>query len=374
MLTAKIIATLVPLACLVVICFLGRGGLKTTPLIVIALLWGVASTFLVLPFNDRWYAKRGLQSLIIYGAPFAEEICKALILPFLTLSKRCFWFVDGAILGLAAGTGFAIRENWIYLDRDYSGQQIGLAIARVSSTNLMHAGTTAIVGAAIVLSMKRGLLQRVFTPVVGLGIAITLHSTFNRMTTWPGESAAAITAVGVGVFAIASGIVALGFPISRRWVRNDLKLSSMTQSEQLALSGGHTIDALLDEFELRYGSAAVKNAEELIKVQRQISIAQHGGHINAKDAELLEKRADNLRREIGLFAMMWLRTHLPVDPSSAGLWGSLPAPSDGDAQVGGLSGLSIEDIDNPNVRQSAPGGMWARLGDDSDGDDSDGDD
>ncbi len=364
MLTAKIIATLVPLLCLLGVATLGRGGRKTAPLIVIALLWGVASTFLVLPFNDRWYAKRGMQSLIIYGAPFAEEICKALILPFLTLSKRCFWFVDGAILGLAAGTGFAIRENWIYLDRDYSGQQIGLAIARVSSTNLMHAGTCAIVGAAIVLSMKRGLLQRVLTPLGALVIAITLHSTFNRMTTWPGESAAMITAVGVGVFAIASGIVALGLPISRRWVRNDLKLSAMTQSEQLALSGGHTVDALLDEFEGRYGTAAVKNAEELIKIQRRISIAQHGGRINAKDSELLEKQADDLRREIGVFAMMWLRTHLPVDPSSAGLWGNLAEVGENEGTAGALTGLAAGlATDAPT---SSPGGLWASLGDNSD--------
>ncbi len=271
------------------------------------------------------------------------------ILPFLTLSKRCFWFVDGAILGLAAGTGFAIVENWRYLDRDHSGQQIGLAIARVSSTNLMHAGATAIVGAAIVLSMKRGLLQRVLTPLGGLAIAITLHSLFNRMTTWPGESAAMITAVGVGVFAIASGIVALGLPISRRWVRNDLKLSAITASEQLALSGGSTADSLLDEFEGRYGSDAVKNAEELIKVQRRISIAQHGGHINAKDAELLARQADDLRREIGVFAMMWLRTHLPVDPLSAGLLGNLAETSDGQTTAGALSGLAELTLRPPSL-------------------------
>jgi len=184
------------------------------------------------------------------------------------------------------------------------------------------------------------------------------------MTTWPGESAAMITAVGVGVFAIATGIVALGFPISRRWVRNDLKLSAMTQSEQLALGGGHTVDALLDEFEVRYGSKAVKNAEELIKVQRRISIAQHGGHINAKDAELLEVQADDLRREIGVFAMMWLRTHLPVDPSSAGLWGNLAETGEKEGPAGALSGLDAGLADDaPN---SSPGGLWASLGDSSD--------
>jgi hypothetical protein len=59
----------------------------------VALVWGVLDTYLVIHINDRWALAFGISSLIVLGAPIAEEITKALILPFLSLSRpvRLFW-------------------------------------------------------------------------------------------------------------------------------------------------------------------------------------------------------------------------------------------------------------------------------------------
>jgi len=341
-----IVATVVPLVALAVVLTLGRNGRRLWPLALLALLWGFLDTYLVIHINDRWAAAFGLTSLIVLGAPIAEEITKALALPFISASRRATWFVDGAVLGAAAGTGFAIRENWVYLERAGADEGLGLALARVTSTNLMHAGCTAIVGAAIVLAYSRGWLARVAIPLAGLLIAITLHSTFNRLTETEGVSPLLITATGIAVFGVAIAIVGLGFPISARWVREDLSRQGATASEQAALTGS-SVPEILDAFEVRYGSAAAGSAEQLVSVQRRLAIAHRSGRASAAEVDHLEEEAASLRRDIGMFAMMWLRSHLPVDDADPSIWGALDESIDVDEQP----------------QTSAPAGLWARLND-----------
>lgn len=340
-----LLATLVPLAALTAVLLLGRNGRRLWPLALLALMWGFLSTYLVIHVNDRWATEFGLTSLIVLGAPIAEEITKAAALPFISVSRRAAWFVDGAVLGAAAGTGFAIRENWLYLERVGADEAVGLALARVTSTNLMHAGCTAIVGAAIVLALSRGWPARFAIPLAALLVSITLHSTFNRLTATEGMSALLITATGVGVFAIAVGIVGLGFPISARWVREDLAAQGASVSEQAAL-GGRSVPEILDAFEARYGADAAGKAEQLVDVQRTLAIAQHSGRGSRTDIERLEGESAALRRGIGLFGMMWLRSHLPVDATESGLWARLD-----------------EAVPTTDLGEgAAPAGLWARIG------------
>jgi RsiW-degrading membrane proteinase PrsW (M82 family) len=341
-----ILATIVPLAALVGLLLLGRSWRRLWPLMFVALVWGVLDTYLVIHINDRWALAFGISSLIVLGAPIAEEITKALILPFLSLSRRVSWFVDGAVLGAAAGTGFAIRENWLYLERVQEGAALSLALARVTSTNLMHAGCTALIGAAIVLAYGRGWTTRIAIPLGGLLVAITLHSAFNRLTEAEGMSTLLITTTGVGVFAIAVGIVCLGFPLSARWVRRDLVAQGATASEQAALSGGNVAD-VLDVFESRYGSDAAGKAEQLVQVQRQLAIAHNSGRGSSAEIELLSQNAASLRRDIGMFAMMWLRSHLPIEDPQAGMWAQL--------------GESVP-VTEEGASDTALGGLWASLG------------
>ena len=345
-----IVATVVPLALLCLIVALGRNARRLAPLIVIALLWGLAVTWPLLSINGRWAAAFGVASLIVLGAPIIEETAKALLLPVISVSHRASWFVDGAVLGLAAGTGFAIRENWVYLEGTGADDGLALAIARVSSANLMHAGCTAIVGAAIVASAGRRWPTRLSIPLGALLIAMTLHSTFNRLTQSDSASAGMVTLAGIVVFAIAAGIVALGIPLSARWIREDLERSGASASEQEALGGGNTA-TLLDQFERRYGAKAATDAEALIKVQRLLAISHHAGRADSAEVADLERQADDLRRDIGLFAMMWLRSHLPVDVMSAGLWSHLDETvAAGDESVDGEIGAPMT------------AGLWARLG------------
>jgi RsiW-degrading membrane proteinase PrsW (M82 family) len=347
------LATVIPLTALAGLLFLSRSARRLWPLVLVALLWGVLGVSLVVPINDRWVAALGITSLIVLGAPILEEIAKALVTPFLTISKRVTWFVEGAVLGAAAGTGFAIRENWLYLERVGASEGISLVLARVTSTNLMHAGCTAIVGAAVVLAYGRGIIARFTIPLAGLLIAIALHSGFNRLTQMEDESAILITATGVTVFGVAVGIVFLGFPVSARWVSRDLAQSGATASEQAALSGS-SVANVLDDFESRFGVSAAHKAEQLVQAQRELAIRSNSGRGSAQEIQEIKESTEALRRDIGIFAMMWLRSHLPVSSAQPGLWATL------EKNVNSVdSRVSTQDNELGQL-----GGLWARLEED----------
>jgi len=339
------IATLVPLLLLAGIVALGRGGVRTLPLVVIGLGWGFGSTWIIVHVNDAWARTYTLTSLFVLGAPIIEEVGKSLLSPVLTSLRRCSWFVDGAVIGLAAGTGFAIRENWVYLDRDHTGG-VALAVARVTSTNLMHAGCSAIVGAAFAAAARRNVVTRVTVGIIGLVAAMGIHSGFNRLTRVSNPSALVITLVGVLAFVYAAGIVALGIPVSARWARRDMEARGLSAGEQAALAGGASVDDLLDEFEHRFGTAASEAATELIALQRRIGVLSRGGTIDDPEIEGLTEQADDLRRRIGVFPLMWLRSHLPVNPMEEGVWADL--------------GASMSE--NADSSTGAPSGLWASLG------------
>lgn len=334
-----------PLLLLAGIVALGRGGMRTLPLVVIGLGWGFGSTWIIVHVNDAWARTYTLTSLFVLGAPIIEEVGKSLLSPVLTSLRRCSWFVDGAVIGLAAGTGFAIRENWVYLDRDHTGG-IALAVARVTSTNLMHAGCSAIVGAAFAAAARRNVLTRVTVGIIGLVAAMGIHSGFNRLTRVSNPSALVITMVGVLAFVYAAGIVALGIPVSARWARRDMEARGLSAGEQAALAGGASVDELLDEFEHRFGTAASEAATELIALQRRIGVLSRGGTIDDPEIEGLTEQADDLRRRIGVFPLMWLRSHLPVNPMEEGVWADL--------------GASMSDTADSST--GAPSGLWASLG------------
>jgi hypothetical protein len=140
--------------------------------------------------------------------------------------------------------------------------------------------------------------------------------------------------------------VALGIPVSARWAKKDMEARGLSASEQVALAGGASVDDLLDEFESRFGSAASRAATDLIALQRRIGVLSRGGTSDDREIAGLTNEADALRRRIGVFPMMWLRSHLPVNPTEVGVWADL--------------GASVADTEG--TTPGAPAGLWANLG------------
>lgn len=130
-----------------------------------------------------------------FGAPVVEELAKGAFWIFLIATARVAFMVDAAICGFAAGAGFALVENVLYL-QVLEGRGIGIWLLRGFGTAVMHGGVAAI-GAvtAVYLFESRGWREvRQFAPsLVG---AIMLHSLFNQGVLSPASSIA-VTVAGL---------------------------------------------------------------------------------------------------------------------------------------------------------------------------------
>ena len=119
-----------------------------------------------------------------YAAPLVEEGLKAVIIIYLFRSNRIGFLVDSAIMGFAVGAGFALVENYLYL-QTYGTAGMGVWIVRGFGTAIMHGGVSAIFA---ILSQTLTERQMKINPVYylpGLAAAALLHSIFNHFLLAP---------------------------------------------------------------------------------------------------------------------------------------------------------------------------------------------
>ena len=119
-----------------------------------------------------------------YVSPLLEETLKALIVVYLFRSSRIGFLVDSAIMGFAVGAGFALVENYHYL-QVYSSANFVVWIVRGFGTAIMHGGVTAMFA---ILSQALTERQMKINPVYylpGLLAASLLHAIFNHFLVAP---------------------------------------------------------------------------------------------------------------------------------------------------------------------------------------------
>ena len=311
---ASIVATLIPLCIVLGSAVLAKSLRRLSWLLVLNIGWGMVATYLVIWPNDFFVRAVGLSLALMIWIPLIEETAKSLPLLWLTSTRRCQWYVDGAILGTACGAGFAIRETWFDLGGQ-SGDFVGLLIARTTSTNLLHMGTCTIIGAAYALAARRPIKSRIAVSLAGLVVAASVHGAFNQIQQHV-EGSVGTTLVGIAIIVTTRGVVALGFPISRYWVRQDLEREGATPHEEHVLAGGHGTARVLDDFSHQFGPEAAQTLYELINAQRALGIARHGGH-DANRVALLKREVDRLKNDLGPSGLLWLRATTDTSPPPA---------------------------------------------------------
>ena len=129
-----------------------------------------------------------------YIGPPIEEFAKALIVVVLIRRHRVGFLVDAAILGFAAGTGFAIVEN-VYYQHLVPDASIGTWTLRGFGTAIMHGACTAIfaiVGLSLQERMPRA-SAAAFLP--GFALAVIVHSAYNHAFFSPMLSTLAVIVV-----------------------------------------------------------------------------------------------------------------------------------------------------------------------------------
>ena len=114
-----------------------------------------------------------------YIAPITEETVKTLLVVALIATARVGFLVDAAVLGFAVGTGFALFENFSYL-QSMPDAPVILWLVRGLGTAMLQGATTALFA---ILSkagadQRRDRLTLAFLP--GWLAAVVIHAAFNQ--------------------------------------------------------------------------------------------------------------------------------------------------------------------------------------------------
>lgn len=123
--------------------------------------------------------------LDIFGAviiaPFVEEITKGLFLLVTITSRKFDNITDGIVYGGAIGLGFGMTENFLYFisNMDNISDWISIIIVRTLFSGVMHMVATATLGAFLGLSKFIILPLRILLGLLGLAIAMLIHSLWN---------------------------------------------------------------------------------------------------------------------------------------------------------------------------------------------------
>lgn len=360
MILAVIISVGVPLAVLVALRFLQVYRTSATWLVVITVAWGALCTRLAIPFNDRAVEAFGFSTTTVWIAPIVEEILKALVLAVVVRSRHFTWFVDGAVYGFAVGTGFAAIENLLYVEGVGPDAALSTAIARVFSTALMHAAAAALIGVAVGFGKFAGSWRRGIVVLAGTLTAILLHGGFNWLVD-EDRSVTGATVVALGGLGVVAGCVLVGTRRQRTWLVANLGVGQGVSTGELRLVA--TMDdlrAALSPFTDRYGRRDTDLAVELIEVQSRLGLAVRArdlaGDSTPYDGDVFELRgrADELRRELGVFRMSHLRTLVGerLDVEALASTGAVHAD---------LAGRLEAEARDDTVAGSVGGGLWATL-------------
>jgi RsiW-degrading membrane proteinase PrsW (M82 family) len=119
-----------------------------------------------------------------YVAPIVEESLKALVIVYLFRSNRIGFLVDSAIMGFAVGAGFALVENYQYL-QIHSSASFAVWIVRGFGTAIMHGGVTAMFAIMSQTLTERQMKINPLYYLPGLAAAVFLHSVFNHFLVAP---------------------------------------------------------------------------------------------------------------------------------------------------------------------------------------------
>ena len=114
-----------------------------------------------------------------YVAPLIEEALKALVVWWLMRNNRVGFLVDAAILGFAAGAGFAIFENMFYV-MILPDMKLGTWIIRGFGTAIMHGGATAIFAVITHTMIGQYPTRGLNALLPGFLLAALTHSVFNH--------------------------------------------------------------------------------------------------------------------------------------------------------------------------------------------------
>ena len=349
------IAFVVPLIFLLVVRNFDLFGTGRYSVNIVTLIWGLIAYFLAVQINSTviemgWATRIQVIQIV---APVVEEILKSLILVYLVSRADFNYIVDGAIYGFGAGIGFAMIENYEYV-MGHSEIALTVAIARVFSTNLVHATASGVIGTTLAYRRSDRSRKGWLFLLLGYVFSISFHMGFNTMVSseW-----------GYLVFAIIFGLVGVGLiwyairrglKTQKEWVGEKLtEADRATKSETKALTRIEELNReILAPVEKQFGAEKAMAVRKMLLKQAEMGIKRKlldstPNENKRKEIEVLiediKTEVKTLRDQIGPYCMMLVRqVYLEQD-------------------------IKIWDAIGARIAESATGevggGLWQRTGD-----------
>jgi len=326
-----VIAMAVPLITLYVIYKLDLYGTGSFSLVLLCFAWGLAA-FGAAYFVNPAVSRSLHVDMVRFVAPVAEEILKALILLYLVRRPQFTYFVDGAIYGFAIGIGFAVAENYQYL-LTAGGSVLMTAVARVISTNLMHATASALVGIALGFARFQRLGSAIAVLLGGWLLAMAVHMGFNNLVSLDIGFLLLIYAAAVGLGGAGFIIFAIkrGLAEEKTWIEEKLgQADRVTEGEAAVVHRLEETDELLAPIVERFGHKKAQAVERFLVLQARLGIYRKTLEklndekmIKGVEAQMDEVRAEmeSARRSVGAYCMLYLRNIFP--PEASPIWGRL---------------------------------------------------
>jgi RsiW-degrading membrane proteinase PrsW (M82 family) len=157
---------------------------EPTEILSMVFIVGMFAVIFVLPIQKFIQANINGDNLRLVLWAGTEEIIKYLaILIVLYKTNYTHRPIDWPIYLVTAALGFAALENALFLIKPLSLGENATSLLtgelRFLGSTLLHAVTSGILGLAIALSFHKKMFSREFYFIVGLLLAIALHSVFN---------------------------------------------------------------------------------------------------------------------------------------------------------------------------------------------------
>lgn len=331
LLLAILVAVAIPATFLFLVRRLDLHASGNVRLLIFCIVWGLLAFIIAYPINTAAAQRVSFGVFLLVVAPVVEELLKSLILIALVRRSDFTYFVDGAIYGFAVGTAFAILETPFYVVTLDGG--LSLSLMRSFSTSLMHGSAGALVGVALGRLRFGRPTTRLAALLLGWGAAVALHSGFNRVIVQPLTTAVLAQAVLIGLGGVLLTVLFIrwGLRQERRWLRESLGLSlGVSAGEAAVVQQMADLDALLRPVEARFGREKRAQVESFLRLQARLGLKRTVQQRTpdpalrselANEVATLRRKVDVLRREVGVYCIIYVRSILP--PPSEPLWTQL---------------------------------------------------
>jgi RsiW-degrading membrane proteinase PrsW (M82 family) len=330
-----LIASVVPLIFLFLIKRLNFFETHRPRLIILALVWGAISVELSYLVDHPIRLILGMPFVATHTAPAVEEIFKSLALLYLVRRGAMTFFVDGAVYGFAAGIGFAIAENMLYLSRVDADTGLVLGTTRAFVSSVMHGSTTAIVGMAVGGFPMGFVNHPLFRWVIGLAVAIAVHTGYNNIAFHRfvfGQTGLLVLAgIAFSALLLVAGAILWGLRRERNRLRKSLGTQAgVSKGEAMLVQRIEDLDDLLAPVEERFGEIKREQVANVLLLGAQLAMKQDEIR-KTKDGELraelapqiaeLKRDLKHQRDEVGMYIMSYVRAIMPKTTWS--LWARL---------------------------------------------------